>query len=133
MPIDPNGDKPVVTASFGGIDFAGCKLFFRKKNDPSFSTILIFNGSGSDGFKSRFTRVIDPVELLDPTKKISDLVGCELNWSVLFIDYGETPLSQYSFELKITQGGSDLLTPTFSKVGAIDDTSVTFGNRFFFQ
>lgn len=132
MTIDPNGDKPVVTASFGGIDFAGCKLFFKKKGDSSFSTILTFNGLGSDGFKSRFTRIIDPAELLDPTKKVSDLVGCELNWSVLFIDYGNTPLSQYSFELKITQGGLDLLTPPFSKSGTIDDTSVTFGNRFFF-
>jgi hypothetical protein len=132
MPIDPNGDKPVVTASFGGIDFAGCKLFFKNKGDSSFSTILTFNGMGSDGFKSRFTRIIDPAELLGPTKKVSDLVGCELNWSVLFIDYGDTPLSPYSFELKITQRGLDLLTPPFSKSGTIDDTSVTFGNRFFF-
>jgi hypothetical protein len=132
MPIDPNGENPVVSASFGGIDFAGCKLFFKKKDDPSFSTILTFNGSGSDGFKNRFTRIIDPAELLDPTKKVSDLKGCEINWSILFIDFGDTPLSQYSFKLTIMQGGLDLLTPSFFKAGTIDDTSVTFGGRFFF-
>jgi hypothetical protein len=133
MPIDPSGDNPVVTASFGGIHFAGCKLFFKKKDDPSFATILTFNGSGSDAFKSRFTYIVDPIKLIGPTKKISDLVGCELNWSILFIDYGNAPLSQYSFELTIKQGTVDLLTPPFSKTGTIDNTSTTFGNRYIFQ
>lgn len=132
MSIDPNGENPVVTASFGGIDFAGCKLFFKKKNDPSFSTILTFNGSGSDVFKSIFTYTIDPVAQIGPDKKIVDLVGCELNWSILFIDYGDTPFSQYSFELTIKQGNIDLLIPPFFKEGIINDTSTTFGNRFFF-
>jgi hypothetical protein len=133
MPIDPNGDNPVVTASFGGIHFAGCKLFFKKKDDSSFSTILTFNGSGSDAFKSRFIYIVDPIKLIGPTNKISDLVGCELNWSILFIDYGNAPLSEYSFELTIKQGTVDLLTPPFSKTGTIDNTSTTFGNRYIFQ
>jgi hypothetical protein len=133
MSIDPNGDKPIVIVSFGGIHFAGCKLFFKKKDESSFSTIRTFNGSGSDAFQSRFTYIVDPVELIGPAKKISDLVGCELNWSILFIDYGNALLSQYSFKLTIKQGTVDLLTPPFDKTGTIDNTSTTFGNRYIFQ
>jgi hypothetical protein len=133
MPIDPNGDNPVVTASFGGIHFAGCKLFFKKQDESSFSTILTFNGSGTDALKSRFTYIVDPIERIGSGKKVADLVGCELNWSILFIDYGNALLSQYSFELTIKQGTVDLLTPPFSKAGIIDNTSTTFGNRFIFQ
>jgi hypothetical protein len=128
MPLNPRGSNPVVTANFGGIDFAGCKLFFKKQDETSFKTILIHDSSIS----GQFTRIIDPTEkeLLGSGSNVSDLIGCEINWSVVFIDYDNTPPSAYSFILAIKQDGIDLLVPSYSKTGEIKDSSIIFGGRF---
>jgi hypothetical protein len=128
MSLNPSGSNPIITVNYGGIDFARCRLFFKKLGDPSFSTILTH-----DNGASKFTFTIDPVERLGADKKISDLIGCELNWTIVFIDFDNTPTSQYSFDLAVKQDGRDLLTPPFSKVGSITNSSVTFGNRFIFD
>ena len=129
MTLNSTGSNPIVSARFGGIDFGQCTLFFKAQSDDSFSPIYSFDNQNS----SAFVFAIDPVKLLGISKKISDLVGCQIGWTVTFIDMDESTISPFSFDLNIDQDSDSLMTPHFSKVDTITDTSKTFGSTFSFN
>jgi hypothetical protein len=128
MLLNPAGSNPIVIASFGGIDFGQCTLFFKEKGG-SFSPIISFDNTAT----SVFTFAVDPVKLLNSSNTISDLIGCQVGWTVTFVDLDESTTSLFSFNLKIEQDGKSLMTPPFSKTDTITDTSSTFGGTFTFN
>jgi hypothetical protein len=127
MLLNPNGGVPFITANFGGINFAKCTIFFKKEGG-SFLPITDFDNSNSSGF----TFPVDPAQILGANKNVSDLIGGQVGWTVTFIDFGDATQSQFSFDLQIKQDASNLLPP-FSKNGTIDNTSITFSDKFTFQ
>jgi hypothetical protein len=128
MSLNSAGSKPIISASFGGIDFGQCTLFF-KENGSSFSSIISFDNAST----SVFTFAIDPIKLLGSGKEISNLVGCQIGWTVTFIDLDNSTTSPFSFDLKIEQDSTNLMSPPYSKTDTITDTSSTFGGTFTFK
>jgi hypothetical protein len=60
---------------------------------------------------------------------LSQLVGCDIGWTVTFVNLGSTPsTAQFSFDLTIEQD-RNILT-NFAKIDPIADTSQTFGGTF---
>jgi hypothetical protein len=129
MSINPSGTSPVITADFGGNDFGQCTLFFKPKGG-SFDRIARFDNENISGF----TFTLDPKKLLSQQKSLADLVGCEISWTVTFIDFEEKSGSEYSFDLAIKQDGLDLLSPPFFQRGSIpqDTMAKTLGGKYQF-
>lgn len=124
MSLNPTGSNPIISINFGGIDFARCTIFFRKVNS-SFSKIVSFDNQNVNTFSFE----VDPNKVLG-SSQVSDLKNCQIGWTVTFVDIQGVSGSQFSFNLEIKQDETSLAN--FSKIGKIDDTSVTFGDKFTF-
>lgn len=119
------GSDPIINARFGGIHFGKCTLFFKKTTDSNFSPIATFTNKSS----STFTFEIDPQKVLGSGASLSSLVGCDIGWTVTFVNLSSTPsTAKFSFNLTIEQD-TNILT-NFSETNSIADTSQTFGSTF---
>jgi hypothetical protein len=124
MSFNPIGSNPVFKVFFGGIDFGKCTIFIKEPNSL-FRNILSFDNQNMNSFSFE----IDLNRVLN-SSKVSILKNCQVGWTVTFIDMDNTTPSQFSFDLEINQDGQSLTK--FSKVGSIEDTSTTFGEKFTF-
>lgn len=125
MSLNTTGSNPIINARFGGIHFGKCTLFLKKPTDINFSPIATFTSRNS----STFTFEIDPQKVLVAGATLSQLVGCDIGWTVTFVNLGTTPsAAQFSFNLTIDQDANNLTN--FAEVGFIPDTSQTFGSTF---
>jgi hypothetical protein len=123
MSLNTTGPDPIINARFGGIHFGKCTLFLKKFTDSAFSPIATFTNQSS----STFTFEIDPQRVLGAGGRLSDLVGCDIGWTVTFVNLSTTPsTAQFSFDLTIGQDTNILAN--FSETNSIPDTSQTFGN-----
>jgi hypothetical protein len=125
MSLNSTGSNPIISIKFGGIDFARCTIFFKKVNS-SFSKIVSFDNENVDTFSFE----VDPNKVLG-SSQVSSLDNCQIGWTVTFVDIQGASDSQFSFDLEIKQDGTSLAN--YSKTEKIDDTSVTFGDKFTFQ
>jgi hypothetical protein len=125
MSLNTTGSDPIINARFGGIHFGKCTLFFKKSTDSVFSPIATFTNQSS----STFTFEIDPQRVLGSGGTLANLVGCDIGWTVTFVNLSATPsTAQFSFDLTIGQGTNILVK--FSEINFISDTSQTFGSTF---
>jgi hypothetical protein len=125
MPLNTTGSDPIINARFGGIHFGKCTLFLKKPTDTTFSPIATFTNRTS----STFVFEIDPQKVLGAGGTLSNLVGCDVGWTVTFVNLGTTPsTAKFSFDLTIGQD-ANILT-NFSETDSISDTSQTFGSTF---
>jgi hypothetical protein len=125
MSLNITGSDPIINARFGGIHFGKCTLFFKRNTDSEFTPIATFTSRSS----STFTFEVDPQKVLGVGETLSKLVGCNIGWTVTFVNLGSTPsTAQFSFDLTIEQD-TKILT-TFSEINSIPTTSQTFGSTF---
>jgi hypothetical protein len=102
MSLNPTGSKPIISTKFGGIESGTCTLFIRKFPIKQWLKIktITNNPFPSDNI------VIDPSIYLGNGSSVSDLVGAEIRYNVLFLDVDGDDQINCSFDLEITQDGT---------------------------
>jgi hypothetical protein len=132
MSLSLNGSNPVLTLGFGGIQFGSCTLFIKEKIPGSqFRNITVVNNKN---FRDH-SLTIDPSSLLGSGASLADLQGCELGWTVIFVNLDTSGTIVFSFNLDIQQSSQSIMPQPFfrdnNSSGLVkNSTSVMFSDSF---
>lgn len=112
MSLNPTGSKPIISTKFGGIESGTCTLFIRKSPIKQWLKIKTIT---NNPFPSDHI-VIDPSIHLGSGSSISDLIGAEIRYNVLFLDVDGDDQINCSFDLEITQDGTIIAQKNENKI-----------------
>lgn len=112
MSLNPAGSKPIISARFGGIESGTCTLFIRKPPAKQWLKIKTITNNPIAPIPIE----IDPSIYLGSGSSISDLIGAEIRYNVLFLDVDGDEQINCSFDLEITQDGTVIERKSDNKI-----------------
>ena len=110
--LDPNGDSPSITLTFGFAQFAKFRIFLWDQNGQNPQELT--HSSNLPGAPNTFAIQVPA----------ASLIGRFLTWDALIASPNGGPGQQYSMTATFSQNGNMIQNSTFTRSGALNGAAV---------